>query len=151
MGLPITLTNPAIAGLVKVSNYYDRQPVIQNFYNNNAYAPHGVTNRVTYTVPTNKGAYIEFWSLTQVRQTAATTPGQSQIYFSYFGIQSGITNAPGYSQMNTNTLFAMDRVVGGNFGLMVTGDQVFLSDGDTSTGGTVAFIESLKVTEFGSI
>jgi hypothetical protein len=110
-------------------------------------APHAITQRWSYTVPVGRKAFIEaFFALVQ-RNTAAAPVGAAAVIMQYTPVGGAATrvldvwvssNGVGDTALQTPT----------NFGFMQAGDVLTASDQDSSTGGTVTYVQTAKYTEF---
>jgi len=126
--------------------YYDRNPlqVSQNFTTGGT-PPHGSTSRWSYTVPSNRKAFITSAACNVHRATVATTAAEVQ-----GNIQIG--NAPpctcGEFWQNSNVL---DNFVQGSVPLtaiMLAGEQGSALTQDLSTGGSMGYSMGWKGIEF---
>jgi len=128
--------------------YYDRNPtVIFKWWASNDVAPHALTDRWSYTVPTGKKAFLESVLLQVLRTATATTPLRPR---------SGISYQP-YGQamefmflayLRANTLYDRDKVVVGWAGVMAVGDLIIGRTWDDSTGGTNDYLNYAKIMQF---
>jgi len=123
--------------------WYDRNAINGTvFYLGTGVAPHSVTVRATYTVPTGKKALIGAICLQFLRVTAAGTVGQIHAYFD-IGPGLGLTG-----QMLDNNVGAhLEREVNMN-SVLLEGEGLGLSTLDLSTGGTVNYGLSAAIMEF---
>ena len=128
--------------------WYDRNPSIQvKNYSAAGVAPHTSTLRWSYTVPSGKKAFLELADIEVVRATAATTVGM---------VSAGITYTPsGGSEVNVIVVEIRTNGVGDRAGktvgqafVMSAGDSIKAYTTDTSTGGTIDYTMSAKITEF---
>lgn len=128
--------------------WYDRNAqFLLTSWNTLDAGPHATTMRWSYTVPTGKKAFIESYEIFEQIVTAAGTPGTRIIQLRITPSGGSITvwvflvlksNNPG----DTQSVFA------GHSGILLAGDVLQSDTYDDSTGGTVAYIASSKITEF---
>ena len=128
--------------------YYDRNPMcILPTYDVQNVAPHGITQRWIYTVPAQKKAYNEGTVVQIIRRTAAAPASTVQFAVSHtpFGGASGtLANCRIYS----NGVSDQQSMFLSALGLMTQGDDVKSTSADVSTGGTVDYVATVKITEF---
>ncbi len=123
--------------------YYDRNPVFQDISNESiGLAPHALTNRVTYTVPTGKRAQITDLYLHVLRRTAATTALIARSLW-----QTNTTNVA-MTRIFTNGVGDKESVTIGPARVLPAGQGFLGRDEDLSTAGTVDFEESVGIVEF---
>lgn len=110
-------------------------------------APHGVTNRYTYTVPASRKAIVCAWSGIGIRQTAAAPVGLVEIDCRF--ITASALNARVGQDMS------LDNTVGAKCVLNLAPQQVLLSTeavnfltADASTGGTWLYQSFFTGTEY---
>lgn len=128
--------------------YYDRNPANQTKYNNTgAVAPHGATQRWTYTVPAGKKAFIEQIMTSIIRSTVAAPVGTTLNEVDLIPNGGGV-NILSLRYMNTNGVNDNTDLHLTNLGEINAGDQINALDVDTSTGGTVTFVKTAKIQEF---
>jgi len=128
--------------------WYDRNPSIsvQN-YANSGVAPHALTVRWSYTVPAGKKAFVETISARLVRDAAATTAGLASIYVAVLPYGGSWTPLLRIAVLSNGV---GDRD-GGEIGqsvILKAGDGLRAETYDTSTGGTLFYSVSAKITEF---
>jgi len=128
--------------------WYDRNPIDATLaYQGLAIGPHSITLRGSYTVPAGKKAFLESLYLLVYRVTAATTVGSCMARVDYTPA-GGTTKVFCLVIFTNNTAdFNVDHILG-NCGCMRAGDQLAIYTADGSTGGTVSYYETIKVTEF---
>jgi hypothetical protein len=129
-------------------DWYDRNPVmVGNIYGGDALAPHALTTRFTYTVPTGKKCYLEYGQLKVTRDGATATPVKAGCDFP---ITAGISTTPilGIASIISGTLGATDNQTLGAAIILVAAFAFTGSTFDTSTGGTCGYIVTFKGTEF---
>jgi hypothetical protein len=129
--------------------WFDRNPTSIIKAYNNTLAPHGATERWTYTVPANRRALIELLQCGAKRISVAGTPAAVQVYVK-------VTPNGG---SDTYTLYAdltsADNAIGSKEALssqgtiaLEAGDLIHGSTSDGSTTGTVEYVLTAKITEF---
>ncbi len=146
-GFTVILTPYVSAGSRQRGQYYDRNPVPQLEQDESAYAPHGETERWSYTVPSGKRAYIETLFLYVRRTSVATTVGYANVYVRYLpagGSQVLLLMAELYD----NNMGANAIQHGTQFGLINPGDKLLAITRDTSMGGVINPTVSAKIIEF---
>jgi hypothetical protein len=126
-------------------NYYDRGPtqVGISYGPANAIAPHGSTQRATYTVPTGRKAMVEAINVNIFRDVVATTAGLALA-------QSTVPGGGSLDALNVN-----GNVVG-NGAQKLAGVQMLLNAADNtkiftqdaSTGGSHAYSVTATIAEF---
>jgi len=128
--------------------WYDRNPLTRTqIWVGLGIAPHAVTDRGSYTVPTGKKAFLETAFCSARRATAPTTSGRvgSAIYY------TPSAGSPGYmlqTPFNNAAVDSFQAQVVGQAGCLVAGDIVGLITLDESTGGTCDYRLTAKITEF---
>lgn len=123
--------------------WYDRNGIDATIaYSGGAVAPHVVTLRATYTVPTGKKAFLGACCININRDAIATTLGLVFAYLSFAGSQSL------YVSHENNTVGHAERGSVNVNGVLLAGQTAQLSTGDGSTGGTMDLMISLVVMEF---
>lgn len=128
--------------------WFDRNPVqVPKNYYSTAIAPHTLTTRWTYTVPTGKKALLEFALVKAIRSVAATTAGTVYAYLSL--TPSGLTVVVlGVIELMANSVGDHDASLVGQSIVLGAGDALLAATLDTSTGGTVDYSLAAKLTEF---
>jgi len=128
--------------------WYDRNPYhrFQSYMNNNT-APHGVTTRWTYTVPTGKKAFVEGAQTYIHRITAAAPVGLVQVVI-YVTPSGGGMSAFLLSQLITNNVGDKDHTEIGGGPVLYPGDAIEGQTSDVSTGGTTNLNITTEITEF---
>jgi len=129
--------------------WYDRNPTSKADGHATTAAPHTITERVAYTVPSGKKAIVEMVYLRIKRVTAATTAGTATSLLR-------VTPSGGSAMsIMIAELTSSQNSVGDKETLQVsplmtlfTGDKVSGDSLDTSTGGTVEYQARWKLTEF---
>lgn len=127
---------------------YDRNPTtIVNGGSQYSQAPHALTTRWTYTVPTARKFILGFWSVMALRVSVAGTAGAYEPIIS--ATPSGGSNKVLVDlEQLTNLAGDNARLTGGGGTTYLAGDALLGQDFDGSTNGTVSFNESMSGTEF---
>lgn len=127
--------------------YYDRAATATGrSYGAGGVAPHGVTTRWTYTVPTGSAAYIEYVQTGILRDGASGAPGFSQALVQF---NTGSNNPLiGNSWLQDGTAGARQLQGVGSAGYMQAGQDIQGRTGDTSVGGTCRYQVDAKLVEF---
>lgn len=128
----------------------DRNPSSQHqAYFGEGVAPHGTTQRASYTVPTGKkakvhGAYCETKII-----TAASTPSTKNCFLAVidtvpntFPLLRAILGA------DKNSVGQLDRFALGQTYTLIAGEKLVIYSADYSTGGTVDYTASAAVTVY---
>lgn len=131
------------------ANYYGRNPVVRTAeYDAQGVSPHAATTRNTYTVPTGKLAYVESLYCLVVRITAATAASR-------VGAVCNLDPSGGEPAVDIIRALLLTNAVGDNHGVVLAsggylaaGDVLTLVTSDASTGGTVDYQVTRKLTEF---
>jgi len=137
-------TTPAVARAA----WYDRNPTNYAYAYFGIVAPHGATQRISYTVPSGKKAIVELLETYIKRVTAATAPDTAQAYWQ--GTLTGATNL----LQNVELLSIENTPAQGmskNMGATITvnaGEFLTLYTVDASTGGTIRYGSSIKLSVF---
>jgi len=129
-------------------DWYDRNPAFAGVsYVGTGVAPHALTVRGTYTVPSGKKAFLEASYLNGRRQTVATTVGI--VALSLWVTPSG-GGAYRLAQITwkDNTVDYFKEETFAALGVLQTGDKVDICTSDASTGGTCEYLLCLKTTQF---
>lgn len=128
--------------------WYDRNPLtIGLAYLANGIAPHGQTQRVTYTAPALRKAILEASTGSALRETVAAPAALVRVTLAGTYDAATIAYQP-FVQFLSN-------IVGDQAGYS-TSQQALMNPGnnfrgfteDTSTGGTIAYCVSAKITEY---
>lgn len=130
------------------ANYFDRNGVSKvSTYQAEALVPAAPGTKWSYTVPSNKKAFSEYLHA-QVRRVAAAAP--VGIIYSYitFTPSGGVASFLLYIAFRKNAIGDSEEKMANGFGAMYPGDNIFCVLGDTSTGGLVDFISTLKTSEY---
>jgi len=129
-------------------DWYDRNPVSRvDYYWGSGVAPHGVTTRLSYTVPSGKKAMVEVLVLKVRRNTAATTLGIARASLILTPSGGAPDNFMDACIVN-NTVDVKDGWSIGASLALITGDLLEFTTYDGSTGGTCDYWLSYKITEF---
>jgi len=134
--------------LVDSSFFIERNPISVNLYSSGTYAPHGVTNRKTYTVPVKKFAILKNAVAHQMIRTAATTAVTSGTYIT---LTTG-----GNAFYVCFTRLGEDKNTIGNSVMQMSSNEILLNAGDTvdidtdniSTDGTIKHVGSVIITQY---
>lgn len=127
-------------------NYYDRNaaPVIGAY--NGDVAPHAITTRWTTTVASGKKVQVESHLLSTFRLTAATVVSTVAATIGY---TSGSTTAyVAFTLFVNNTLYYREVAQGGQSITLYSGDTLFMTTEDLSTGGTMRYNGYFKGTTY---
>ena len=128
--------------------WYDRNPIVNHEeYFSGPIAPHAITQRWTYTVPTGKKAFLEMAACLVHRRTAATTPGwvSAELEYQPYGVGAGyLLN----SFFVTNNIGDKEREALGHAGVMLAGDALRGKTSDLSEGGSCDYLIISKIMEF---
>ncbi len=123
--------------------YYDRNPLAVTIFNTTLdTAPAVATVRATYTVPTNRKAFVTHFTLEVIRVTAATTSARAFEYATLAGLISAIAT------IENNTVGTQAFAGSGSGYVVLSGQVVQLTTDDGSTAGTVSFIGAIGMLEF---
>jgi hypothetical protein len=103
----------------------------------------------SYTVPTARSAYLEWFDIAVIRATAASTPGK-------LGIMLGIVDTDAGFKIVSNSILSVSQnsinsnryTHGGLTMLLRAGDELRYETLDYSTGGTVYYQATAKLLEF---
>lgn len=140
------LENPVVTRFA----YYDRNTVKRSIsFKGDALAPHALTVRATYTVPSASKAFAEFFFTDLLRLTAAGTPG-SPINFISHTPDGGAPAAIFLARLLSTQNAINDTVkhAQGVFLLANDDDAFTLSTQDGSTTGTVFYEVRAHIVEF---
>jgi len=123
--------------------WYDRNPLKHSdSYDSGSIAPHVLTIRMSYTVPTGKKAFLESCLAKAIRRTVATTEST---------VLSAI-KARGHrlllAWLMTNNVGDADSQVIGQSVTLNAGEAVLGETLDQSTGGTCNYYLAIHATEF---
>jgi hypothetical protein len=124
--------------------YFDRNPTEITTFSNfqTAIAPHSLTTRVTYTVPTGRKAFIGALDFIMHRVTAAAPLGRRRISF------GTTTFTPTHCMDWSNVVDAVTQLLTSLQAPFLAGDQIAVMTEDLSTGGTVDYIMAADIREF---
>ena len=123
--------------------WYDRNPIDQTVsYVGSNVAPHSLTVRASYTVPTGKKAFIGGAAVEVSRRTVATTIGDVLAYVSF----AGETSLNIFHRDNTEG--TVERGSLNINGVMLAGASLTLNTQDTSEGGAMNYWISTVIMEF---
>lgn len=130
--------------------YYDRNPTqVEVTFNGGGIAPHVATTRASYTVPTNRKAYVEITQGYVQRDTAAAPAARSR--FEVQETPSG-SGAFGLAEVSISTNAVGDQAILQSLSsfMLGAGDLHALATQDASTGGTCYFHLGSKIVEYDS-
>jgi len=126
--------------------WYDRNP-IPRVANSNAVgvAPHVLTQRLVYTCPKDKMAFVQFMKAWVYRDSGATVDLPVQVYWAYrpFG---GTEEALVEARITSKVINITDEDIGSI--MMYEGDRIRGLTWDPCPDGTIAYILCYKLTEF---
>lgn len=127
--------------------YYDRNPLILGFSVHQTFAPHGATDRWSYTVPAGRKAQLEYAFVRTRRTNLATTPNDFDALLR-INPAGGGTIVLVLMPVATNTVEAgMTVSVSGPITLN-TGDRLFATTIDQSVDGLVTYTITAKLLEY---
>ena len=127
--------------------WFDRNPIDVSFYlTMDATAPHGLTTRGSYTVPSNKKALITNVYARAYRSTVAAPIGLARMWFVKNLAGTPIYTMDCLSYDNTVKMLWDDNAAM-NY-LLVDGDTFTVQSVDGSTGGQVYYAFEVTITEF---
>ena len=128
-------------------NYYDRSATTKSTEYAGTTGPHAVTQRYTFTVASGYKAYVESCVTLATVATVATT--RTAVYASQYVVtdDSGAADLA-IVKIYGNTLGQQLLNVVSGVSLLNAGNQLVASTSDTSTGGTIDYILSVKYTQF---
>jgi len=126
--------------------WYDRNP-IPRVANSNAVtlAPHPLTQRLTYTCPKDKMAYVELMKAYVCRDGVATANFLVQVYWAYR--PSGGTEEAVVDAWIMSLLVGTTNQKSGSI-MLFEGDRIRGLTWDPNPDGTIAYILAYKLTEF---
>lgn len=130
-----------------VTQFFGRNPIYGAIiYNGTNIAPHGSTQRATYTVPANRAAVITSIYLKVMRQTAAGTVGlvQAQGLVDFAAGIAGLENA----MFINNNPGANDLSIDPGYKFTVAARTIAIYTLDTSLGGTCTYNALISYVEF---
>lgn len=123
--------------------WYDRNPQLRrNRYCGSSVAPHSVTERWAYTVPTGKKALIMHLFVSLVRVTAPTTAMGSAAY-TLIGDEHHA-----YLMLYGNTVNDGRTGMIGTSELLAAGETINAKTFDSNTGGTISYAIVCDLNEF---
>ena len=123
--------------------WYDRNPSTDVLvYSASGVAPHAVTVRATYTVPTGKKAWLSLITQSIFRATAATVVGKVTTWI-------WIAGAPASFLLHQdNTEAAKEHAITSAVAAVQSGQVVEIRTQDAGEGGTMDYVLSILYTEF---
>ena len=123
--------------------WYDRSPSNENIdYGASSVAPHSLTERASYTVPTGKKAFVSGAYGDVMRRSAAGTLGEA---YAFFTVAAVVLMAIGH---NNNSEGHTERGSGLASSVVLTGTKISIETIDESTGGTMNYYLSISIMEF---
>jgi len=135
-------------GATARKEWYDRNPAVRFLqYSADGAAPHTDTERWNYTIPTGKKAFAEASELEIVRATAASAAGLVMCRVNYRP-SGGIPYRLLTLRMRTNGVGDARLIQLGHSVTLLAGDALYGYTADQSTGGTMDYTETVKITEF---
>lgn len=134
--------------LIGTGAWYDRNPISSIFEFVGSLAPHAKTYWWAYTVPKNKKAFAEAIMCRVNRATVAAPAVQAEC-----GIEVQLLNnaaLTGFLRLNLfgNTIDDHDTIIVGNSVMLQAGEKITGYTFDISTGGSVDYNLTCKITEF---
>lgn len=127
--------------------WFDRNPLVRNKnWSGNNIAPHVLTTRVTYTVPTGRRVFIARYFLMLWRQAAAAPADVALIRFKFNDTVIDGTIDQIYQNNNNLNIYAFSG--GGQLGWGTSGQSFIIETADLSTGGQYAYNGSFTIVEF---
>lgn len=110
-------------------------------------APHGTTQRWSYTVPAGRRAIVELMSAETIRDGASGAPARAANFFTY--TPSGVAATfPLEAGIDAGALGEKHSVMWGGKLVMHAADVMAGSTADASTGGTLFFNSAFVASEF---
>lgn len=126
----------------------DRNPINTALaYSASGVAPHGVTVRATYTVPTGRKARVEDTEVFAFRDSVATTAGQQHAYFGLTPSGGSLTNFRRIITLGNVVATTFDRANGYSGMLLKAADAITITTSDASTAGSYTYDIGAKYTE----
>jgi hypothetical protein len=126
--------------------WYDRNALSKHAHLDASGAPHAATLRLTYVVPKDRKAMLELVQLSIKRLTAAAT--ESDILAYLIITTNGESSRILTSRIVTNNVGDSEKCEVGGTIMLNFGDRIDIYTFDGSTGGTIRYFLSYKVTEF---
>ena len=128
--------------------YYDRDAFTYAVPFTGTLAPHGVTQRITYSPPQGYAAFIENLLSSMIRVTAAAPAIYALSIWRFTPFFAGVPGPVLYVAQPSNTVYDFKSENIQNTGYMAYGDNLECVTADFSIGGTVLYNETAKFTEF---
>ena len=123
--------------------WYDRNPGTGVLiYSDAGVAPHTITVRATYTVPTGKKAWLSMITQSILRATAATTEGKVTTWIFIAG------SAASFLLHLDNTEGAKEHAITAAVAAVQSGQVVEIQTEDAGIGGTMDYLVAILYTEF---
>ena len=128
--------------------WYDRKPTSNgDRWSAAALAPHGLTTRLTYTVPKGKIAMVEVMQARLERVDVAAPAGRPQANW-IVTPNGGLAIYLLHAFTRGNIMGDGDGVAIGATLMLFEGDRLWANTVDDSTGGSMDYHLSYKITEF---
>lgn len=130
--------------------WYDRNPIARlSTYGASGVAPHALTTRWTYTVPTGKKYYCQFSTVAVLRVTAATVAALARAAIEYdLGGAGSTVGSLNVADTFSNAVDGGREFTAGSSGVFVAGDIVRGQTVDNSTDGTMLLRSIMQGIEF---
>lgn len=128
--------------------WYDRNPVHKHLSFHETHTPHATVARWSYTVPTDKKAFIEAVICHVGRATAGTDDKEAAAFITLEKAGSGTEKTLAYASIIDRNIGALDRCILGQSITLLEGDVIRGKTGDVSPDGSVIHLVTAKITEF---
>jgi len=139
VGTPSAVARPA---------WHDRNPASTvSGWGGSGVAPHSVTTRASYTVPSGKKALLEFLKAWVRRTAAATTAGNPKTTWYVYPAGGGTVDLL-RAEIFTNGVGDKDITYAFAALVLCTGDELRQTSSDDSTAGTMDYWGAAKLTQF---
>ncbi len=130
-------------------NYYDRLVAVASFtYGSTVLAPAAQTIRATYTVPTGHRAYWESAGGWLSRASAAGALGRARIFHRWTPFLLSVGHTVLMTVLFANNIGDHAEQSQTDYGVLGAADIATIETFDDSTGGSVEYTASGKVTEY---
>lgn len=139
--------------IADLPSWFDRNPaMVLKAWSAGNIAPHATTIRWTYTVPSDRYAYMEFFDCFLRRQVAAVTPGEAFIEIRVTPKGESVSRlVAAYLFSESKDIKDENRVWGAQSMILLPETVLTGSSGDSCIGGTINYSTSAKFTEFDAI
>lgn len=128
--------------------YYDRVPeTVQGGYNAGL-APHGLTQRVIYSPPYQRSAFVETIVLFMLRIGSTATPGLSGLWWHLVPASGGGGHKVSYVGILDGNVGASIQQMVTSLGYLAYNDTLYAFTQDQSVGGTMYYDTAFKGIEF---